>query len=142
MTPIPHLLRAQNGDSIIETAVVLPAFTLLLFGIFQFSLGLTSYLGSAYAIRAAARYAGVHSLTSLAPASSTDIQNLVKASPFVPSAAGTAINVSYLTYAGSAAGNYTGNFVSVQISYPQSISIPFYSNTFTISSLCYRFIVR
>jgi Flp pilus assembly protein TadG len=142
VTSLRLLLRRQNGDAIIETAAVLPAFTLLLFGVFQFSLGLTRYLGAAYAIRAAARYASVRSNTSLAPASATDVQNFVKASPFVPSVAGTTIAVTYITTSGGGSTNVVGSGVYLTINYPQAISMPFYSHTFTINNVCLRYIVR
>ena len=119
----------------------MPAFTLLLLGIFQFSMALTGYLSAEYAINIATRYAALHSSTSLAPCSSADIQNMIQSSLFTPSAAPTSISVAYYQYA-SAGGNVVGNVIYVSAIFSQTISVPFYNRTFSIRSNDYRVISR
>ena len=130
----------ECGQAILETAIVMPGFVLLLFGSARFSMALTSYHGGSYAIRSAARYGSTHSATSPSPAAVADIQHLVAVAPFVP--AGAQINVSYVGYQGAASGNYTGNVLYVQLQYSQTISLVGYSKTFTVTSSTFRYILR
>ena len=127
----------EEGDAIIEMAIVLPAFTLLLFGIFQFSMAIAGYLSAEYAINLATRYAAIHSNTSLAPCSTTDIQNLVNANLFFANATPANVSVAYYQFA-SSGGNTVGNVVFVNLVYSQTVSIPFYNHTFSIGSNDYR----
>ena len=120
----------------------MPAFVLLLFGIFEFSTALTGYLGSTYAVRTAARYGGLHSSTSVDPASVSTIQAMVLAGPFVPSGSSTTVSVSYNTYQGASSGNMVGNLLYIQISYPQTISLPGFRMTFNIGTAAYRMILH
>ncbi len=122
-------------------AIVLPAFTLLLFGIFQFSLAIAGYLSAEYAINLATRYAAIHSNTSLTPCATTDIQNLVKANLFFANAVPANVNVVYYQFA-STGGNVIGNVVYVDLVYSQTVSAPFYKHTFSIGSSDYRVVTR
>ena len=140
--PFASLLRRESGYAILEMAIVMPAFALLLFGIFEFSVAITGYLGSCYAVRTTARFGALHSLTSMDPAAITDLQTMVKAGPFVPSGNSTSVTISYVTYQGSTSGNLVGNVLCVQIVYPQTISLPGFSQTFNIGSTAYRMILH
>ena len=59
----------QDGQAVIETAVVLPLFFLCVMGIFELAMMMFSFCSANYAAREAARYASIHSSTSLSPAS-------------------------------------------------------------------------
>ena len=134
-------IRQENGDAIIEMAIVLPAFTLLLFGIFQFSTAVSGYLSAEYAVNLTTRYAAIHSNTSLVPCSVTDIQNMVKANLFFANAVPANVSVAYYQFAPSS-GNVIGNVVSISLVYSQTVSVPFYNHTFSIGSGDYRVVTR
>ncbi len=138
----PRFSHQEGGTALVETAVTLPAFTLLLFGIFQFSMAITSYLGCVYTIRSVTRYAGMHSLNSGSPASVAQLQTMVLAGSFIPQGSSTVVSVGYFTYVGSSSGNLPGNVVAVSVQYPQSIIVPFYGRTFTMSTITYRLILH
>lgn len=126
----------------VETALVLPAFCLLLFGIFSFSMLLISYLSATYCLRQAARYGGLHSSTSTSPASVNYLTNLVTSNMFLPSATAPTITVSYVNYFGSANGNYVGNLVVMTMNWSQFIDIPFYSITLSLNNQISRMITQ
>ena len=135
-------LRRDSGYAVIEMAIVMPAFVLLLFGIFEFSIGMTGYLGSCYAVRTTARYAGLHSSTSADPASASALQAMVLAGPFVPGGSSTTVTVTYATYQGASSGNMVGNLVCMQVSYYQTISLPGLTTGFNVGSTVYRMILH
>jgi Flp pilus assembly protein TadG len=134
--------NAQGGSSMVETALVLPAFCLLLFGIFSFSMLLISYLSATYCLRQAARYGGLHSLTSTSPASINYLTNLVTSSIFLPSATAPTITVSYVNYFSGVNGNYVGNAVVMTMNWSQLVNIPFYSTILSLSNQTYRMITQ
>ena len=140
----PRLLRVLgdcSGDTIIEMAIALPTMLTLLFGICAFALMLTGWCSATYAIRVGARYAGLHSSTSAAPATSTAVTNLVNSQLFMPGAVGTSVTVNYYQYTASN-GNYVGNVVGVAIAWNQSIKVPYYNKTVALQSVQYRIITR
>jgi Flp pilus assembly protein TadG len=65
----------ERGSELVELAVILPVFFLLLFGLFNFSIVLFGYSNATYATRAATRYAALHSSTSLVPSTTASIQS-------------------------------------------------------------------
>ena len=140
LRPLASILHREGGYAVIEMAIIMPAFVLLLFGMFEFSVGLTGYLGSSYAARTTARFGGLHSLTSVDPAAITDLQTMVKAGPFVPPGSSTTVTISYVSFQGTSSGNYVGNVISVQIGYPLTISVPGFVRTINIGSTAYRMI--
>jgi Flp pilus assembly protein TadG len=133
--------RGVDGSGLIESALVLPVIFLLLFGIFEFSMGMASYLSATYSLRMAARYAGMHSLTSLSPASATYLSNLVTTSLFLPFGSSPTVTVSYYTV-GAASGNFVGNVVILKVAWSQSISVPLYSTVLPLSNQTYRMITE
>jgi Flp pilus assembly protein TadG len=113
----------QQGSMVVETAVVLPVFFLLLFGLFSFSLVLFNYSNATYAARAAARYASLHSNTSLAPCSTSCVQSYATLFLFAAPAVGTTVNTIY----GSL--NTVGGTVKVSVTIAYPVAIPFSSLT-------------
>jgi len=154
-------LRAMRGDSAqatIEMMVSLSLFLGVVFGIAQSSLLLQKYCNATYACRNAARYASIHSTTSLAPSTSTQIQTMVQSSLFLNSSITPTINVNYFNASNlnssstnlcappvNSSLNVVGNVVCVQASWSQNLKIPFLNtnaNSFTVSTQSYKVISR
>lgn len=104
---------------------------------------MAGYCSASYAAGVGARYASVHSLTSMSPATATVVSNLVKAQFFMPGSSSQAVQVSYSAAAGGAsATNNVGSQVIVGVTWTQSISLPGYGKTLSMNSQAYRFITR
>ena len=54
-----HKMRGQRGQTMVEFAIVLPIFLLLLLGILQFGIAFNHYLALTDGVRAGARYGAV-----------------------------------------------------------------------------------
>jgi len=137
--------RSTDGSMLVETALVLPLFCTLMFGTTLYGMGLISYCSGNYAANVGARYGSMGSLTSLSPLTTTQVQNVVTASLYVPGTTGTpAITVEYLTTGGGASTNNIGNVVHVRVRLTgQSIAVPFAgTKTFTLQCDAYRPITR
>jgi Flp pilus assembly protein TadG len=117
----------QSGQTVIEMALGAPVFLLLLFGIFEYSIVLFSYCNATYACRNAARYASLHSSSSLAPSTTSQIQGVVTSGLYLPSAISPTISVTYLTPAMATGTNTVGNFVTVSTTWSQNVHLPFAS---------------
>jgi Flp pilus assembly protein TadG len=130
-------LKDQDGGTLLEMALVLPPFFLLLFGLFEFSIVLMGYCSATYACRVGARYASLHSTTSLAPCNAACLTSLVTAQMWAPS--GT-VSVSAPTYTPS---NTVGSTVkvSVTVAYPTALAV-ISTATITISGTAQRTIMR
>jgi Flp pilus assembly protein TadG len=76
-----QILGEESGASLVEVALVLPVVFLMTFGLINFALIAFGLGNLGYANRSALRYASIHSNTSLVPATSTSIANVVK--PFI-----------------------------------------------------------
>lgn len=140
--PLLALLRRAAGENdgsmALEAAFVLPTFFLLLFGIFEFSMLLTGYCSATYAVRAGARYASVHSSTSMAPASNTSVQSFVQANLFTPGSSSSVVPA--VTYTPNS--NVVGSVVNVTATWSQAISLPGYHSTIALSTQANRVITR
>ncbi len=71
-------LRREDGNSLIETALILPVLFLMIFG---FSLMIFRIGNTNFASRAALRYSTLHSATSYSAATQQDLNNIVR--PYV-----------------------------------------------------------
>jgi Flp pilus assembly protein TadG len=119
-------LREEPGQAALEMALALPLVLTILFGMFQSSLLLETYCNATYACRNAARYASLHSSTSLAPSTSAQIQTMVQSQLFLNSSIRPTITVTYVnpsTFATST--NTIGNLVEVQVTWNQNFIVPF-----------------
>jgi len=123
----PSLAKDQHGNTLVEMAIVLPCFFLLLFGLFQFAQICYGYNAANYAVREATRYASLHSLNSVSPATFTSIENLV-----VPYMAGNGAKLSpancptscfSVTYSGT---QTPGNTVTVAAGLQYCINLPYW----------------
>ena len=127
----------------IETAIALPTFMLLLLGIFLFAMALVCYCSATYASRVGARYASLHSALSRSPASASDVSTLVSSQLFMPGATSTSVTVSYSNAAGgSSPANLVGSQVIVLVTWNQALQLPGYSNVLALRSQAYRVITR
>jgi len=149
-------LNAEAGQAALELALAMPLFLAIVFGVIQSSLLLQTYCNATYACRNAARYASLHSTTSLAPSTSTQIQSMVQSGLFLNTSIKPTISVNYFNASNLAAGtpnlcagtpdsssNVIGNVVCVQASWSQTLNIPFLSNnSVSISTQTYKIISR
>jgi Flp pilus assembly protein TadG len=130
-------LKGGSGQALIEMALVLPAFFLLLFGLFTFSIILFGYVNATFACQLGARYASLHSSTSIAPCSSSSITTLV--TPYLWAAAQNQVTVA----TNWSPGNTVGSTVSVSVTIVYPIGIPFFSQSqITAGSTAQRTITR
>ncbi|MBV8437568.1 MAG: pilus assembly protein [Silvibacterium sp.] len=157
-TPLGRLLRSarsEHGQATVEIAFASVVLFCFVIGIMQVSRGIYVYNFVSEAAREAARYAMVRgstscantpSLTNCNTSSSTNIQTYVQGRnyPGMVSSSLTA-TATYLCASASQPTTWStcttnphnapGNVVKVVVSYPFTLSVPFYSGaSFTVSS--------
>jgi Flp pilus assembly protein TadG len=111
-------LSDQSGGTLLEMALVLPSFFLLLFGLFEFAIVLFGYCSATYVSGATARYAAVHSSTSLAPCTTASLTTLAAAQLWAPSGTTTITP----TWTPSNTAGSTVN-VTISIAYPNALAV-------------------
>ncbi len=104
-------LRRQRGGTLVELALVLPIFFLMVFGILDFGRGIWAYNTLSYASREGVRYAVVRGSKSLHPASVNDIRQIVIAQTGGLDASKLTVTVTWLP------DNVPGSNVKVQTQY-------------------------
>jgi Flp pilus assembly protein TadG len=107
----------QRGAAMMEMALVLPVYFILVYGMLQLCFIMFGYCSATYACRQAARYAAVHGTGAAYTCTSTDVQNVVYQYLWgVPKSAVT-VNTSWPS------GNSPNQYftVSVSLSYPTAI---------------------
>jgi Flp pilus assembly protein TadG len=137
----------QHGDGLVETAVTLPCFLIIFFGITQYAIVLLTYCNATYACRLAARYASIHSTTSLAPDTVSQIQGLVTSRLFLNPGITPTVSVNYYTQAlspvSSTVGNNPGYVVQVSVTWTQTLKLlPHNISTFSVSTQNDKIITR
>jgi len=105
---------------LIEMAIVLPVFFLLLAGIFTFSMVLFGRGNVICAANAAARYAAVHSATAVVPSTIASVTAYAQSFLIGAPSGGSSVQVTY------SAGNTVGGNVTVVVTTTYSAAIPFY----------------
>jgi Flp pilus assembly protein TadG len=129
--------KDRSGATALETALVLPVFFLLLFGLMYFAIALFGYCNATYSSRAAARYASLHSSTSLSPCTAVSVQSVI--APYLAATPAAASTVS-TTWSPA---NTVGATVTVSVTMVYSVAIPFSSlKTLTVGSVAKRTIIR
>jgi Flp pilus assembly protein TadG len=101
------IVADDHGGTLIEMAVVLPSFFMLLFGFFGFVVAFFGLMNANYAVNTAVRYASVHSSTSKDPATTATIQGILQANMWLPASMSPTLIVTH-THAGTLYYNYTG----------------------------------
>jgi Flp pilus assembly protein TadG len=143
---IPRLLRREDGQSVVETAISAMGVLGLFFGVMEMSLALYTYHYVSEAARQATRYAMVRGsscsgFTSACPAAASDIQNYVRGLDFpgiVP--ANVTVTTTWPTTGAACTPsslpcNNPGNVVKVKVVYSFPVTIPFVPNsTLALSS--------
>lgn len=118
----------------LEVALVMPVFLLMIFGAMQFAIVLFGYCNGSYAVRNAARYASVHSGTSMSPATVATVQQAI--TPLLWMGA-PVVTVSWPS------GNTIGAPVRISLTQTYSTLLPFASEPqLAISCSASRIIVR
>ena len=112
-------VRRSDGQSIVETAFVLPVAIMFTFGVLELCIFTASYINASYACRAAVRYAITHGSASLLPCTASTLQAQV--TPFV-----IGIPSAYVTIASTWSPNTNpGSVVTVKVTYAYPLNIPF-----------------
>jgi len=103
----------------IEMALVLPVYFLLVFGTMQLCFVLFGYCNATYACRQAARFAAVHGTGSTYTCTNADLQKIAKQYLWGTPPLGTTITTSWYP------DNNPGSSVTVKISVVYPTVIPF-----------------
>jgi Flp pilus assembly protein TadG len=141
------MARNQQGDGLIETAVVLPVFLMIFLGITQYAIVLLTYCNATYACRLASRYASIHSASSLAPDSVSQLQGIVTSRLFITPSVTPAVSIKCYTLALSpvncSVGNTVGNVVQVSVTWTQTLKLlPHNIDTYSASTQNNKVITR
>ncbi len=120
-------LRDECGGTLLEMAVVLPTFFLLLFGLFSFATVLYGYSNASYASRTAARYASMHSTASLTPCNTACVTGMATPMLYAAPAGGVTVTTTY------GSGNVVGSSVTVFVKIAYAMQIPFFSGAKNVS---------
>jgi Flp pilus assembly protein TadG len=110
-------LREETGSELVENALVLPLYLMLIFGITSFAILFFAYGNATFASRTAVRYAVVHSSTSLAPCNAAILQNIVN--PLLWGAPSGGVVVTSLWNSSNTIGNVVS--VTVQMTYTHGL---------------------
>lgn len=113
-------LRNNRGQALVELALILPVFLLMLLAMLEFGLVLHDYITVAEAARAGARAAAVHKTNDVVTAAAKS------AAPSIPA---DKLQVSIVPEAASA--RTTDEPVTVQVVYPVPVSVSSITNPFT-----------
>ncbi len=114
----------------------MPVLCLMIFGILQFGIVLFAFGSAAYASRAGARYASLHSSTSLAPATATSVRGMITPYLWMGNQASNTVTPTWTS-------NTVGGTVTVTVQITFNVDLPFTSiRQMTISSAAERLITR
>jgi Flp pilus assembly protein TadG len=111
--------KAQRGAAMLEMALVLPIYFLLVYGVIQLCFVMFGYCNATYACRLAVRYAQIHGTGSTYQCTATDVSNL--ATPYLWGAPKNGVTIS-TTWSPD---NNPGSTVTVKISLVYPTVIPF-----------------
>ena len=112
-------LYEERGSNLVEAAMVLPAYFLFIIGLFSFSIVLFAYANASFASAAAARYAAMHSATSLLPCTSSTVQNLVIPYLWGAPSSGAVVSTSWTP------SNSIGSTVLVNVKMTYTTGLPY-----------------
>jgi Flp pilus assembly protein TadG len=109
----------QRGTAMMEMALVLPIYFLLVYGVIEMCFILFGFCNATYASRIAARYAAENGTGSTYQCTSTDVQNVAKVYLWGAPKNGTTISTTW------SPDNNPGSKVTVKISLVYPTAIPF-----------------
>lgn len=129
----------ELGSELVEFALVLPVFVMVIFGIIAFAVVTFGFCNITFATRSAARYASVHSDTSLNPATVTSVAAVVTPYLVAVPSGGAKTSVTY----SPVNSNLIGSTVTVRVDAMYIVAIPYTSlRVFNLSSSAQRTITR
>ena len=114
-------LSQQRGTAMMEMALILPIYFLMVYGVFLMCFVLFGYCNATYASRIAARYGALHGTGSTYQCTGTDLQNLAKQFLWGAPTNGTTITPTW------SPDNNPGSTVTVKIVLVYPTAIPFSS---------------
>jgi len=121
----------------IEYALVLSVFIMLIYGFVQFCLILFGFNNATYASRIAIRYAVVHGSTATYTCTATDISNIITPLLWGAPSGGTTIVTTWTP------NNTPGSTVSIKVAIQYVPKLPFFpSKTFTVGTTAYGTILQ
>ncbi len=130
-------IGGQKGSAMIEYALVLSVFFMLIWGFIQFSLILFGFNNATYASRIAIRYAVVHGSTATYTCTSTDISNIITPLLWGAPSGGTTIVTTWNP------NNTPGSTVSIKVAIQYTPAIPFFPRkAFTVGTTAYGTILQ
>ncbi len=131
-------LGEDDGGAVLEVALVMPVFLLMVVGAMQLAIVLFGSCSASFAVRNAVRYASMHSSTSLSPATTATVQQTITPWLWMGSILGTpTLAVNWPS------GNYVGAPVRVSLTQTYSTVLPYASKPqLTSNCAASRVIVR
>ena len=115
-------VSSQKGAAMMEIALVLPLFFMLMFGCVQFAMVFFVYSNTVYATQVAVRYACAHGTVSGNAATNAILTNII--TPLIWGAQANSITVT-TTWSPD---NSIGSTVSVKVSVLYKTRIPFFAS--------------
>lgn len=147
-----RLRHEEQGQSAIEMALAMPLFLMVVFGMVETAIVMQTYCNATYACRNAARYAALHSPSSLAPTTAAQVHTMVQSGLFLNAAISPTITVQYstATFSSSTAPTFSsggtnaiGYLVQVKATWSQTMTIPLIAPiSFTVGTQATRLISR
>lgn len=120
-----RLWREEDGNELLEVALVLPVFLMFTFGLLQMMLFLYCYVAATYGSRAAMRYATQHGAASITPCAAADLQAIVRSYAAVLPAGSVVVTPTW-TSSTHAVG--TAVTVKVSLSYATAFAVSGFSS--------------
>jgi Flp pilus assembly protein TadG len=138
MIPISQRRRvAQNGSAMVEYALVISLFFMLVYGFVQFCLILFVYNNATYASRVAIRYAVVHGSTATYTCTASDISNIITPLLWGTPSGGATIVTTW------SPNNTPGSTVSIKVGVQYIPKLPFFpTKTFVVGTTAYGTILQ
>jgi Flp pilus assembly protein TadG len=110
--------RRQRGSNLVEMALTISVFLMLLFGIIEFGRGVFAYNQLSYLAHEGARFASLNGSTVTNPATGTTISDYVNSKAI-------AIGTVVTTTEWQNGSNLPGHWVRVRVAYPFTFVAPY-----------------
>ncbi|MBI4891994.1 MAG: pilus assembly protein [Acidobacteria bacterium] len=118
----------SRGAIMVEAALTIIVFLMILFGIIDFGRMIWAYSTVAHATREAARYAMVHGSTSAAPAGSAQVAGVVRSQLLALDGSKVQVSVEWIASNPppvTGIANRPGDTVAIRSDYPFSTLLPY-----------------